>query len=144
MRVNRDSIAAILAIAAFVIVVSLGFWKTHGPSAQRLIRGDEKRVQNLSQLANEINNQSNQHDKQLPERLSDAQKTKYADPVTGKPPEYTTKPPSSYMLCTTFATDSPKEELKGTFGFWTHPAGSKCFEFHAGDPVPQAPYLFYY
>ena len=144
MRVNRDSIAAILAIAAFVIVVSLGFWKTHGPSAQRLIRADEKRVQNLSQLANEINNQCNQHDKQLPERLSDAQKTKYADPVTGKPLEYATKPPSSYMLCTTFATGSPKEELKGTFDFWTHPAGSKCFESPAGDPVPQAPYFFYY
>jgi len=72
--------------------------------AQRLIRADEKRVQNLSQLANKINNQCNQHDKQLPERLSDAQKTKYADPVTGKPPEYTTKPSSSYMLCTPFAT----------------------------------------
>lgn len=42
MRVNRDSIAAILAIAAFVIVVSLGFWKTHAPSAQRLMRADEK------------------------------------------------------------------------------------------------------
>jgi hypothetical protein len=144
MRVNRDSIAALLAIAVFAIVVSLGFWKTRGPSAQRLVRADEKRVQNLSQLANEINNQYQQQDKQLPERLSDAQKTKFADPVTGKPPDYTAKPPTDYTLCTTFATASQKEELKGSFDFWIHPAGAKCFEFHAGEPVPQSPYFYYY
>jgi len=144
MRVDRNSIAAILATAAFVIVVSLGFWKTRGPSAQRLVRADEKRVQNLSQLANEINNYYHQHDKQLPEKLSDAQKTKFADPVTGQPLEYSAKPSKDYTLCTTFATDSPKEEGTGNFDFWIHAAGSKCFEFHAGEQIPQAPYFYYY
>ena len=136
--------AAILATAAFVIVVSLGFWKTRGPSAQRLARADEKRVQNVSQLANEINNQYREHDKQLPERLSDAQKTKYADPITAKPLEYNSKPPSGYTLCTTFAADSPNEQGNRNFDFWTHPAGSKCFEFDAAEQVPQAPYFYFY
>jgi hypothetical protein len=144
MRVNRDSLAAILATAAFLIVVSLGFWKTHGPSTQRLVRADEKRIQNVSQLANEIDNDYRHHDKQLPERLSDSQNTKYADPFTAKPPEYTAKPPSGFSLCTTFATASPKEELKGNLEIWIHPAGPKCFEFKVGEPVPPAPYFYYY
>jgi hypothetical protein len=143
MRVNRDSIAATLAIAAFAIVVSLGFWKTRGPSTQRLVRADEKRVQNLSQLASEINNQYNQQNKQLPGRLTDAQKTKFADPASKKPLEYVAKPPSNYSLCTTFATASPKEEGSRNFDFWMHPAGTKCFEFNAAEQVPQAPYFYY-
>jgi hypothetical protein len=144
MRVNRDSLAAILGTAAVVIVVSLGFWKTHGPGAQRLIRADEKRILNVSQLANEIDNYYRQHDKQLPERLNDSQKTRYADPVTAKPLEYTAIPPSGFTLCTTFVTSTPKEELKRNFDFWSRQAGSKCFEFKADEPVPPAPYFYFY
>ncbi len=143
MRVSRDSLAAMLATAACVIVLTLGFWKTRGPSAQRLVRADEKRVQQLSQLADEINQEYKQHDKQLPEKLSDIQKTKYADPFNGKPPEYRAKPPNAYTLCTTFSTGSPKEETDGNFTFWIHAAGSKCFEFDAAEQVPQAPYFYY-
>jgi hypothetical protein len=143
MRVNRDSLAAILATAAVLIVGGLGFWKTHGPSMQRLVRADEKRERNLNQLANEIDNYYRQHDKQLPEKLSDSQKTRYADPVTKKPLEYTPRPPASFALCTTFAIDSPKEESNGLFAFWAHSSGPKCFEFRAGEQIPQAPYSYY-
>jgi hypothetical protein len=143
MRVNRDSLAALLATTAFLLVVALGFWKTRGPSAQRLLRTDEKRIQNLSQLANEINEHYRQHDKQLPEKLSDFQKTRYADAMTRKPPEYTSKPPSDYVLCTEFVTDGSKEELIGILAFWNHPTGRKCFEFHATEPVPPAPYFYH-
>ena len=142
MRFNRDSIAALLATAVFVIVVSLGFWKTRGPSTQRLVRTDEKRIQNLRQLANEINEQYRQHNKQLPEKLSDFQKTRFADPVTGKPPEYTPKPPADYLLCTEFVTDGSKEDLTGILAFWNHPTGPKCFEFHAAEQVSPAPYFY--
>jgi len=41
--------------------------------AQRLVRMDEKRVHNLSQVANEINQDYRAHDKQLPVALSAAQ-----------------------------------------------------------------------
>lgn len=143
MRVSRDTIAAILASAAVVVVVTLGFWKTHGPSAQRLVRTDEKRIQNLNRLANEINSQYRVHDKHLPEGLSDAEKKQFADPVTGKPPEYSSKPLNHYTLCTTFATESPKEELNEQFVFWIHPAGPKCFEFDAAEQVPQVQYFYY-
>jgi len=144
MRLSRDSIAAIVATAAFLLVVSLGFWRTRGPSSQRLFRADEKRVQNLYQLANEINRQYKERNQQLPEGLSDLQKTRFADPITRKPPVYSPKPPSSYTLCATFAVNSPKNDSNETFVFWTHPAGAKCFEFDAkGQMVPQAPYSYY-
>lgn len=141
MRFNRDSIAALVASAAVVLVVALGFWKTRGPSTQRLVRIDEKRIQNVSQLANEIN-QRYQHDKQLPEKLGDFQKTRYADPITGKTPEYAVKSAADYTLCTEFVTDGSKEGLNGVLVFWNHSKGPKCFEFHATEPVPPAPYFY--
>ncbi|MGB7728833.1 MAG: hypothetical protein WBL50_12435 [Candidatus Acidiferrum sp.] len=141
MRFNRDSIAALVATAAVVLVVALGFWKTRGPSTQRLLRTDEKRIQNVSQLANEIN-QRYQLDKHLPEKLSDFQRTRYADPITGKTPDYTVKSATDYMLCTEFVTDGSKEGLNGALAFWKHSKGSKCFEFHATEPVPPAPYFY--
>jgi hypothetical protein len=143
MRFNRDSLAATLAVVAVAIVVVLGFWKTRGPSTQRLVRADGKRAQNLNRLAFEINNQYKMHASQLPAALNDAQKKAFADPVTGIPPTYTPTPPNSYTLCATFATASSKDEPNDYSGFWNHPAGTKCFEFNAADnAIPAAPYFY--
>jgi hypothetical protein len=143
MRLSRDSFAGILATTAVVIVLILGFWKTRGPSTQRLIRTDAKRVQNLNQLANQINNHYRQNNNQVPAALNDFQEKQFADPVTGKAPEYSATSSSSYTLCAMFSADSPKEERNGNFLFWTHSAGHKCFEFNAAEPVPQAPFFYY-
>jgi hypothetical protein len=142
MPVKRDSLAAVLATAAVILVVVLGFWKLHGPKTQRLVRADEKRLQNLSQLANQINNQY-QRSKQLPTALSDHQKRQFADPLSAQPLQYSPAPPDRYQLCTTFATESPRPERTGDFVFWTHSSGAKCFEFDATEPVPPAPYFYY-
>jgi len=142
MRVNRDFAAALLAAVAVVLVVVLGFMRIHGPSVQRLVRTDQKRIQNLNQLANEINSQYNQHGKELPLDLNDSQKSKYADPVSRRAPVYTPLPSGSYTLCATFSTDNTKEERDTTFAFWAHPAGSKCFQLSAADPVPVSPYFY--
>jgi hypothetical protein len=143
MRANRDTLAAILAAAAVILVVVLGFWKVHGPSAQRLVRADERRLQNLSQLANEINAAYRQHDKQLPAELTELQKKRFADPITGKPPQYSAKSASVYSLCATFTVEGPKEDYSGNVSFWSHPAGTKCFELDAAEQVPPAPYFYY-
>lgn len=143
MRFNRDTLAALVATAAVVLVIALGFWKTRGPSTQRLVRADEKRLQNLSQLANEINNYYKQHDKQLPAVLNDSQNKRFADPFSGKPPEYFAKSLSGYALCTNFVISSSKDELGANFSFWTHPTGHKCFDFDANEQVPTAPYFYY-
>jgi hypothetical protein len=145
MRINRDTLAVFLSTLAVVVVVSLGFWKTRGPSTQRLIRADEKRISSLVQLANEINEHYKSHDKQLPDSLSDSQKAKYVDPFTGQPVVYNPKPPNRYSLCATFSSSGPKDDRNRDFAFWSHPAGSKCFEFSAQEPTPAAPavYLYY-
>ena len=143
MRANRDAVAALLATAAFVVVVSLGFWKTRGPSTQRLVRWDEKRVHNLSQLAGEIIQDYRTHDMQLPTALSSVQKGRYLDPATGRPPDYRVEPPSHFFLCTTFATEGPRESPSGNYLFWAHSGGRKCFEFDATEPVPPAPFPYY-
>ncbi|HTZ47560.1 MAG TPA: hypothetical protein VMH20_08215 [Verrucomicrobiae bacterium] len=142
MRLSRDAVAVLLSTVAVVVVVTLGFWKTRGPSTQRLIRADEKRLQILHQLANEMNDHYKIHDKQLPDSLSDMQKAKYVDPITAQPFAYTPKPPNRYSLCATFATSGPKEDRNRDYTFWSHPAGLKCFEFNADEAVPGAPYLF--
>jgi hypothetical protein len=141
MPVKRDTLAALLATVAVVLVVILGFWKIHGPSTQRLFRADEKRVQNLSQLANQINNQY-RGSKELPSALSDYQKRQFADPISAQPPQYSPKPPSRYQLCATFAAASPKPEPTDDFAFWVHSSGAKCFEFDAAAAVPAAPYYY--
>jgi hypothetical protein len=143
MRFNRDSLAALVASAVVVLVIVLGFWKTHGPSTQRLVRADEKRLQNVSQLANEIHNFYKLHDKQLPSALDDSQKKRFADPFSGKPPEYSQRSATGYTLCATFATNTSQDERGTNFIFWTHPAGHKCIDFNATEPVPQAPYFYY-
>jgi len=143
MRINRDRAAAIIATAAVTLVVVLGFWNVHGPSTQRLVRADEKQLQNLTTLANEINNTYRQHDKQLPTELTKLQKKRFADPITKQPPLYAPKSASVYSLCATFNAQGPKEDGSGNFAFWTHPAGSKCFDFDATEQVPQAPYYYF-
>lgn len=143
MRVSRDSFAALLATVAVVVVVALGFRQTRGPSTQRLLRTHAKRVQNLNQLANQINNHYRRNGNQLPVSLTNFQKKQFADSVTGKVPEYAATTSNSYTLCTTFSANSPQEERSGDFLFWTHSVGHKCFEINAAEQVPQAPYFYY-
>lgn len=143
MRLGRDSFAALLATIVVVIVVALGFRQTRGPNTQRLLRTDAKRAQNLSQLANQVNNHYRQNGNQLPVALTDFQNKQFADPITGKPPEYKATSSNSYTLCTTFSANSPQDERSGDFLFWTHSAGHQCFEFNAAENVPPAPFFYH-
>lgn len=79
-----------------------------------------------------------------PSKLTEFQTTRYRDPVSGKPLEYSAKPPAGYTTCTIFDTGSPKEDADDAFAFWTHNAGHKCYDFEAGQVVPQVPYNYYY
>ena len=142
MKFSRELTAALLATAAFCVVVGLGFWKTRGPGAQRLIRADETRIRTVSQLAYEINAYYTQHDKQLPASLTEEQKRGFKDPITQRPFEYAVKSDKSYSLCADFSTASPADYLEPSYEFWQHPAGHKCFDFEAGGPVAAAPYFY--
>jgi len=143
MKLSRDLAAAILATVAFCIVVGLGFWKTHGPAAQRLIRADEGRIRAIGQLANQINFYYTQHDKKLPEVLTEEEKRTSRDPLTRKPLEYAVKSATQFTLCADFSASSPADYKDATFEFWEHGPGHKCFDFEAGGQVASTPYLYY-
>jgi len=143
MRISREMIAVVAASIVVVLVIGLGFWKTRGPGAQRLLRADEVRLRSLGQLAAEIHEEYSQQGKQLPSGLSSERQSKYKDPVTGTPPEYIPNFPSKYTLCMTFATNSDENPSDGVYGFWSHPIGRKCFELDASQFAPQVPYFAY-
>jgi len=143
MKISRDMAAALLASAVFCLVVGLGFWKTRGPGAQRLIRADEKRITAIAQLAGQISNDYNRHNKQLPSVLSEEQKRQFKDPLTQRPIEYTVRSATGFSLCTDFSASSPPDYKEVPYEFWQHPAGHKCFDFEAGGPIAQAPYFYY-
>lgn len=143
MKLTRDTAAALVAGAAICIVVGLGFWKTRGPGSQRMVRADEKRIQAIGQLANQINNYYGQHNQQLPASLSEDQKQGLKDPLSRRPLDYTAGVGSKFTLCSDFSAPSPEDYKDPPFDFWQHPAGRKCFEFHAGGTIPQVPYFYY-
>jgi hypothetical protein len=144
MRLTRDSVALILASIAVFAVVVLGFYATRGPSTQRLLRSDRKRVAMINQLAGEIRMQFTNAHLQLPASLTDVQKMKYKDSLTGQPLEYSVISPTRYSICVTFARPTQgDEQQKLEFAFWTHPAGHKCFEFDTNAPAPPIPYTYY-
>jgi len=143
MKLTRDTLAALLAMGAIFIVVGLGFWKTRGPGSQRLIRADEKRIQSIGQLANQINMLYGQHDKQLPSALTEEQRRASKDPLTKRPLEYAAGTGAKFSLCTEFSAPSPEDYKDAPYDFWQHPAGHKCFEFQAGGTIPQVPYFYY-
>lgn len=143
MKISRDLAAAVLATAAFCIVVGLGFWKTRGPAAQRLIRADEGRIRAIGQLAGQINSYYTQHDKKLPDALTEEEKRTSRDPLSKKPLEYTVKSPTQFALCADFSANSPPDYKDGAFEFWQHGPGRKCFDFEAAGQVPTTPYFYY-
>lgn len=143
MKLSREMVAALLASTAFCVVVGLGFWKTRGPGAQRLIRADEKRIGAIAQLAGEINNYYNQHNKQLPSSLNAEQQRQFKDLLTGRPIEYAAKSATTFSLCTDFSTSSPTDYKQAPYDFWQHPQGHKCFDFEAGGQVASTPYFYY-
>jgi len=144
MRFTRDSVAALLASVAILAVVVLGFYKTRGPSTQRLLRSDRKRVAMINQLANEIRMQFTNNHLLLPANLTAIQRMKYKDPATNQPLEYSPISPTRYSICTTFVLPTQgTEEQKVEFAFWTHPAGHKCFDFDTTAPIPPVPYTYF-
>jgi hypothetical protein len=143
MKLTRDTAAALMAVGAICIVLGLGFSKTRGPGSQRLIRADEKRIQAIGQLANQINMFYGPHEKQLPAALTEEQRQASKDPLTKRPLEYSAGTGAKFSLCTDFSAASPEDYKDAPYDFWQHPAGHKCFEFQAAGTIPQVPYFSY-
>lgn len=130
---NRNTFAAVAATIAVVIVMVLGFRALGGPRKQRLIREDQRTLQALAQLAQQINEKWQSSGKILPSNLDGFPESAKKNPVSGA--AYHVKSASEYELCSTFLTDNRYSPDVNTGDPWLHPEGEYCFTFYPTQPV---------
>ena len=140
---NRNTWAAALASIAVIVVLILGFRVLGGPGRQRLVRSDQRRVQLLAELAQQIKAKWQSSDRVLPASLDEFPRLMTQDPFTAKPFTYRPKSNGQYELCATFATNSRELSNPSTADPWAHPQGDYCFRLDASMNVPLAPYYYY-
>jgi hypothetical protein len=136
----RDGGAAGGASLAIATAVVLGFLSLGGPSDQRLVQADNKRVQNLVTLAYQVNGKWNSSNHVLPSNVQGLAAYSVRDPLTHQPYEYNTRSTNEYELCATFDRDNRKDAPAAQNTFWNHPKGHFCFVLDPSQPPAQAVY----
>ena len=129
MTVNR--ITAIVSSAVVIVAIAAGLYLGGSPGEQRMVRMDERRVQDLNQLANAVQIYWQQQD-ELPANLDlllDGQRLRAmpVDPASGTAYRYVPQG-DRFELCASFDRSTLDSER---MAFWQHPAGEHCFAFEA-------------
>jgi Domain of unknown function (DUF5671) len=132
---SRDFWMAALSAAAVTLMVVLGFARIGAPSTQRIIRADEKRVEDLYQLSMQINTRWNSNLHKLPQHLDELAGVALADPITREGYEYHPKGGSQYELCAVFSAASTGDKEMNVPNAWVHPMGRHCFSLDAARPA---------
>lgn len=132
---NRNSWAGVVATIAVIVVVGLGFRVLGGPGNQRLARTDQRTLQALGQLAQQINSRWQSEGKTLPSSLDKLPESSKKNPVTGAAFIYRVKSATEYELCSTFLTDNRAAQDANTADPWLHPKGDYCFSFDPSQTV---------
>jgi hypothetical protein len=118
-------------IACLTILSAIvgGLILTGGPHTGRMRRMDERRVQDLSQLKNAIENHFRIH-QTLPNSIKDLKNVEDAitDPVSDKRYPYKRIKADSFQLCAIFELEDLTSE-HSVEGFKNHKAGLDCFLF---------------
>lgn len=136
MTKRRDGLMAAGALVAILVVLALGFHRIGPRANRRAIRADERRIEDLRSIAQEMYFR-NRRQMPMPATLAEplqSARVSLNDPVTNAPYEYHLKSGSVYELCATFATDSgaPDEGgLQPHSGFWRHPKAHHCYQLDA-------------
>jgi len=127
--------------AAFVLAtIVLGMWIAGSPAGARKQALDQRRVLELSNLSNAIDEEYRGYGR-FPRTLDALARGRprsglsFVDPVTRSPYDYQVLDSVRYVLCATF--DAP--DSVGPYGaqvdpFWRHGAGNTCFTFEARRP----------
>lgn len=132
---NRNSWAAVLATIVVIVAVVLGFRVLGGPGSQRLVRTDQRTLQALGQLAQQINSKWQYGGKTLPANLDIFPESAKKNPVSGTAFIYRVKSPTEYELCSAFLTDNHTAPDVNTADPWLHPKGDYCFTFDPSQAV---------
>lgn len=140
--IGRPSGRALLVglVVAFVaIVVGVGLWVLGSPAEERRRRLDERRVEDLREIAAAVDAYWTRTGAQ-PESLEalagwQGLQAPRTDPDTGEPYAYRPAGPNRYELCATFAREDPGPEPRRRYelgpSFWHHGAGRHCFDLEA-------------
>jgi len=136
---KRDVWMAGLSAVASCVMVIFGFLQIGGPSTQRLLRADQKRLQDLFQLSVQINSHWKGDSGKLPEHLDDLPGVVIADPITRKQYEYRAQAGSRYELCAVFSTASERAPGTSSSPAWFHSAGRYCFQLDATQETANPP-----
>lgn len=127
------SVAVAAAVAAAIVMIN--------PPAQRQRRLDERRIDDLMRIREQIDTYWQRH-QTLPNDLAglDAEPgfdTPTRDPETSTPYGYELKDTDSYRLCASFALDSGARRYPRwgrSASDWAHPAGRFCFDLDVAKP----------
>lgn len=105
---------AILALGVFCLSIAItGFYITGSPNSQKLIRYDEKRLSDLSEIRYAIERYATNHQK-LPESLKVLDFTdEKLDPETNTSYEYVIADNRNYKLCANFSNDYKEYRAQG-------------------------------
>ncbi|MBV8332137.1 MAG: hypothetical protein JO192_05315 [Candidatus Eremiobacteraeota bacterium] len=116
----------VLAAAACLLVIAglvAGFTVTGSPSHARDVAIDQKRVDDLKDIASRLRTRyrdTGTFPAALPSEWAH-------DPVTKQPYPYRRTGRSQFMLCATFTAPSENEPSVSGTGFWNHGSGQKCY-----------------
>jgi hypothetical protein len=136
MAIGRLSLPAIAASAVVVATVIAAVVVTGGPSTQREIRFDERRVSDLDQIVSAVNaywGHRNVLPATLDSMVSDHELTEVPrDPMTRQPYTYAATGRKTFHLCATFQqpTDEEDGDMTRLYGrSWDHHGrGSACYD----------------
>lgn len=129
----------ILTGAVMVAAVATALWITGGPGAQRLIRLDQRRVQDFERISTAVAGYAAKHDRLPPDLKTLAEQPgvslQHADPVSGAPYVYEPGAGHAYRLCASFDTDTGVDGKDNWYEReWPHPAGKHCFDLNGDKP----------
>ena len=131
-RLSRAQIAAAIVTIAVTAAIVVGIYLLGSPTDERARRLDERRVQDLSEIARAADVYWTRNTR-LPASL-DALRTEtganitIADPATGMSYEFRPLEGERYELCAVFEGESRDSDRGFGAGFWSHRGGRQCFQ----------------
>ena len=138
---RRDAwMAGVSAIAVIAMIIA-GFVSIGPPRTQRIMRADNRRIQDLYQLSMRINGAWNANTHQLPTHLDQLTDVPLVDPISRATYEYAVVEGDKYQLCATFVLSTVQNQANSRSTTWSHPAGRYCFVLDASR-VPDSPNIY--
>ena len=114
------NLVGVLAIVVVAVAVVGGLMRVGPPSVERERRLDERRVEDLREIADTTDLHWTRSGS-LPAALD----ASFSGPATGQSYEYRVLTESTFELCASFGTDRLRPSMDV---FWSHPTGRHCFD----------------